>query len=73
LVTAAQALDFRVRVDPHVKLGAGTAAAYTRIRQDLSHLKRDRLMYPDLNRGAELVRSGEVLRAVEEALGVPLE
>ena len=73
LVTAAQALDFRVRADPHVKLGAGTAAAYTRIRQDLSHLKRDRLMYPDLNRGAELARSGEVLRAVEEALGSPLE
>jgi histidine ammonia-lyase len=73
LVTAAQALDFRVRADPHVKLGAGTAAAYTRIRQDISHLKRDRLMYPDLNRGAELVRSGEVLRAVEEALGTPLE
>jgi len=72
LVAAAQALDFRLRADPHVKLGAGTAAAYTRIRQGLSHLKRDRLMYPDLDRGAELVRSGEVLRAVEEALGAPL-
>ncbi len=72
LVTAAQALDFRVRADPHVRLGAGTAAAYTRIRQDLSHLERDRLMYPDLNRGAELAHSGEVLRAVEESLGSPL-
>ena len=50
-----------------------TAAAYTRIRQDISHLERDRLMYPDLDRGAELVRSGEALRAVEEALGRPLE
>jgi hypothetical protein len=30
-------------------------------------------MYPDLNRGAELAHSGEVLRAVEDALGAPLE
>jgi hypothetical protein len=30
-------------------------------------------MYPDLNRGAELARRGEALRAVEEALGALLE
>jgi histidine ammonia-lyase len=71
LVTAAQALGFRVKADPRAQLGAGTA--YPRIRQDISHLERDRLMYPDLDRGAELVRSGEALRAVEEALGRPLE
>jgi len=73
LVTAAQALDFRVKAEPRARLGAGTAAAYARIRQDISHLERDRLMYPDLDRGAELVHSGEALRAVEEALGGPLE
>ena len=68
LVTAAQALDFRLKADPHVKLGAGTAAAHTRVRQDIAHLERVRLMYLDLDRGAELVRSGEIVRAVEEAL-----
>ena len=73
LVTAAQALDFRVKADRDVRLGVGTAAAYRRIRQDISHLDRDRLMYPDLDRGAELVRSGEVVRAVEAALGGPLD
>jgi hypothetical protein len=30
-------------------------------------------MYPDLDRGAELVHNGEVLRAVEEALGAPYD
>jgi histidine ammonia-lyase len=73
LVTAAQALDFRLKADPQVRLGAGTAAAYARIRQDIAHLDRDRLMYPDLDRGAELVRSGEIVCAVEKALGAPLE
>ena len=73
LVTAAQALDFRLKADPHVKLGAGTAAAHTRVRQVITHLERDRLMYPDLDRGAELVRSGEIVRAAEEALGAPLD
>jgi histidine ammonia-lyase len=72
LVTAAQALDFRLKLDGKVKLGVGTAPAYKRIRQDVRHLERDRLMYPDLDRGAELVRSGEMLRAVEEVLGAPL-
>lgn len=71
--TDSAALDFRIKADPHVRLGAGTAAAYARIRQDVSHLERDRLMYPDLDRGAELVRSGQVLRAAEKALGRPLE
>jgi histidine ammonia-lyase len=72
LVAAAQALDFRVKAEPSIKLAAGTAAAYARIRQDISHLERDRLMYPDLDRGAQLVRGGQVLRAVEGALGGPL-
>lgn len=73
LVTAAQALDFRVKADRNVRLGMGTAAAYGRIRQDISHLERDRLMYPDLDRGAELARSGEVVHSVEAALGGPLD
>ena len=73
LVTAAQALDFRLKADPQVRLGTGTAAAYARIRHDIAHLDHDRLMYPDLDRGAELVRSGEIVCAVEKALGAPLE
>ncbi len=73
LVAAAQALDLRLKADPEARLGVGTAAAHARVRQDIAHLVRDRLMYPDLDRGAELVRSGEIVRAVEEALGAPLE
>jgi histidine ammonia-lyase len=73
LVTAAQALDYRIKADRNVRLGVGTAAAYRRIRQDISHLERDRLMYPDLDHGAELARSGEIVDVVEAALGGPLD
>ena len=73
VVAAAQALGLRLKANPGARLGAGTAAAYERVRLDVPHMERDQLMYPVLDRGAELVRSGEVVRAVEEALGAPLE
>lgn len=73
LVCAAQALDLRLKQTPHATLGAGTQAAYRRLRQDIPPLERDRLLYPDLDRACQLVREGAVLSAVEEALGAPLE
>lgn len=53
-------------------LGAGTKAAYEAIRKHIGHLAVDRPLYPDLQRVATLVQNGEVLRAVERALGAPL-
>jgi histidine ammonia-lyase len=41
--------------------------------QILRNVERDRLMYPDLERGAELVRNGRILGVVQEALGGLLE
>ncbi len=73
LVCAAQALDLRLRQTPNARLGAGTRAAYQRLRQDIPPLERDRLLYPDLDQACQLVREGAVLHAVEEALGTPLE
>jgi histidine ammonia-lyase len=53
-------------------LGVGTRAAYDRIRASIGHRHRDRVLYPDIARAAAQVSSGEILQAVEGALGGPL-
>jgi histidine ammonia-lyase len=64
LMAAAQALDFREH-DP----GRGVRAAHAVIRRHVAHLDEDRPLYPDHTRMRELVRSGEVLEAVEREVG----
>jgi histidine ammonia-lyase len=61
---AAQGLDFR-----SYKPGRGVQAAKEVIRRHVAHLDEDRPLYPDHNMMKELVRSGEILEAVEEAVG----
>jgi histidine ammonia-lyase len=61
---AAQALDFR-----DFSPGRGVQAARQVIRQYVEHLGEDRPLYPDHNRMQELVRSGEILEAVETVVG----
>jgi len=65
LVCAAQALEFH---HPH-RTGAGTRRAYEAVRAVVPALAADRALAPDLAAGWELVRSGAVLRAVEQAIG----
>lgn len=67
-MAAAQALDFRKPLNP----GPGVKAAYDVIREHVSHLDKDRPLYDDINRLSRVVKSGEVLEAVEKAVG-PLE
>ncbi len=62
---AAQALDFRTFTP-----GKGTSAARSIIRKHVEHLDEDRPLYPDHNRMKELVKSGEILDAVESAVGM---
>jgi histidine ammonia-lyase len=64
LMAAAQALDFR-----EFTPGKGTQAAHKLIRQHVAHLGVDRPLYPDHNRMQALVKSGEILEAVEAAVG----
>jgi histidine ammonia-lyase len=52
--------------------GQGTEGAYQAIRRGIDHLDSDRTLYPDLQRIAEMVHSGEIVGAVEAALGAPL-
>lgn len=67
MIAAAQALDFRGHT-----FGRGVGAALSVIRKHVEHLGEDRPLYPDHNRMVEVVRSGEVLDAVEREVG-PLD
>jgi histidine ammonia-lyase len=64
LMAAAQALDFR-KFSP----GKGTQKAREEIRKHVAHLGVDRPLYPDHNAMKELVKSGEILEAVEAEIG----
>jgi histidine ammonia-lyase len=61
---AAQALDFRSFTP-----GVGVQAAREVIRKYVAHLDIDRPLHLDHNRMKELVKSGEILEAVEQAVG----
>lgn len=65
LLCAAQALEF---TDPR-GLGAGTRAAYKALRQHVPPLRDDRVLHPDMAQAARLIASGELVRAVEAAVG----
>jgi len=61
---AAQALDFRSFTP-----GKGVHAAHAVIRKHVTHLDEDRPLYPDHDRMKALVKSGEILEAVEREVG----
>ncbi len=63
-MAAAQALDFR-----EFTPGRGTHKAREIIRQHVAHLEVDRPLYPDHNAMKALVKSGDILEAVEKEIG----
>ena len=63
-MAAAQALDFR-----EFTPGKGVQAAKHIIRHHVPHLDEDRPLYPDHNHMKILVKSGEILEAVEKVVG----
>jgi histidine ammonia-lyase len=65
LMTACQALDMA----ENRRMGRGTEAAYNTFRQHVPMLKDDRILYPDIEKAALLVQNGELLKAVENAVG----
>ena len=64
LFAAAQALDFR-----DFKYGDGVTKAYEVIRKHIEYLDEDRPLYNDHNTITDLVRSNEILDAVESVVG----
>jgi histidine ammonia-lyase len=63
-MAAAQALDFRT-----FRPGRGVAKAREVVRKHVHHLDEDRPLYPDHNAMKELVKSCEILEAVEAEVG----
>jgi len=63
-MAASQALDFREFTPGH-----GVQAARGVVRQHVEHLDVDRPLYPDHNTMKALVKSGEILEAVEAEVG----
>ena len=63
-MAAAQALDFRTFTP-----GKGTQKAREVVRRHVAHLEVDRPLYPDHNAMQVLVKSGEILEAVEAEIG----
>jgi histidine ammonia-lyase len=67
-LAAAQGLELRRPMKP----GAGTAAALATIRETVPFLDGDRPLKPDVDAAIEVVQSGALVEAVEQAIG-PLE
>ena len=65
MIAAAQALDIRDGTP-----GTGVHAAHQVIRKYILHLDEDRPLFPDNDRMVELLRSTELLDAVESAVGI---
>jgi histidine ammonia-lyase len=65
LLCAAQALDLFTNMKP----GEGTLAAYETIRREVAPMEKDRVLSTDIERVAGLIRSGLLVRNVENAVG----
>ncbi len=69
LFAAAQAIDFRREaLGADASLGAGTGPAYRLIRESVPFLEQDDVMYPYIEAVRQLVASGEMVAAVNQAL-----
>ena len=70
LFAAAQAIDLRrERMGCSPQLGQGTAPVYDLIRQRVPFIENDETMYPHIEAVRELVVSGQVCAAAQQALG----
>ncbi len=68
LFAACQGIDFRRQVlGPEAKLGLGTAPAYELIRRRVPFIEHDEVMYIHVETIRELIASGELMTAVEQA------
>jgi len=68
LLCAAQAVDLVSRQKGLIP-GEGTQAAWQTIRQKITYLDRDRQLSGDIAAMTAMVRSGEIVAAVEAVVG----
>jgi histidine ammonia-lyase len=76
LILGAQAIDLRFAQKSSGRykrelsgLGKGTYAAYKSMREEIAFLDKDRPVYKDIEKGLELLKSGEILKRVEQEVG----
>ncbi len=64
LIAAAQGIDLRLKNLGRgtEMLGEGTRAAYVRLRQAVAYLDRDRVIAGDIDRVADLIQSGDLVK-----------
>ena len=65
LLCGVQGLDYIKDADP----GKGARAAYQIVRKHVAQLKKDKVLHKDIETMIRLVRSGEILDAVEHEVG----
>lgn len=65
ILAACQGIDFSKPLLP----GKGTKAAYDRVRQEIPHIEKDIFMYPLMDKAISMLRSGDIVGAVEGAIG----
>lgn len=63
-LTAAQGIEFLKPLKP----GKGTQVLYKKIRTQVKPLKKDRLLYDDIQKVIQLVRGDELLKSVEKVV-----
>jgi histidine ammonia-lyase len=65
LLCGAQGIDLFT----NLKAGDGTIAAYETIREVVDYMKEDRFLSADIAKVKELLRSGKIVKAVEDKVG----
>lgn len=68
LYCAAQALDLRQRMLPGSRMGRGTGAAHTVIRNKIPYKNKDTWWAPEINQVIELINDQTLIREVNHAL-----
>jgi histidine ammonia-lyase len=69
LLCAAQAYDLLTEGRRPLEWGRGTGAAYRVVRRHVPYMEADRDLYRDIETMVRVVRSGELVAAVERAVG----
>jgi histidine ammonia-lyase len=67
LLTSAQAIDLRIKVDPESRLGEGTNAAFQWIRSNFPFRQDDYPLSEDIMEMSRLLKSHDLIQVVEDA------
>ena len=65
LLAACQAIDLRGKT----LMGEGTEIAYQILREEIAQLNEDRIMYLDINKSEEVVKSNKLVDKIETVIG----